>query len=111
MFVFYCVCSYVSSVFKSCLLITGNCLYLKHTVEHKSSANWVSVSQHFWRQWGLSKDASVKLRKITAQASLLVCAARLRAAGCVASLQAEVPTGERLVEAISSSQRDRQKPA
>lgn len=49
--------------------------------------------------WGLREGASVRPRKITAQDSLLVPAAWLGAAGYVASLQAEVPTGERLVEA------------
>lgn len=47
--------------------------------------------------WGLRESARIKPRKTTAQASLPVCGAWLRAPGCVASLQVELPTGGGLV--------------
>lgn len=71
----------------------------KITAEHKSSANWVNVSQNFWRQLGPKGGCQYQIRKTTAQASLLACTAWLRAAGCVGSVQVELPTGEGLVEA------------
>lgn len=47
--------------------------------------------------WGLREDASVKPRRTTAWAPLLVWTAWVGAAGCVASLEAEPLTGGKLV--------------
>jgi len=47
--------------------------------------------------WGLREDTRVKPRRTTALAPLLVWAAWVRAAGCVASFQAELLTGGKLL--------------